>query len=430
MPNKAYELLTEDETRSCDAISEEACKEVPGNFSWIVANGSLTKLAEQLISPKVTLPWLFDFLMVPQSLLGLIVPIRDAGSLLPQLAVAGFIRSRAKRKWFWVGAAIVQALAMFASIWALTWESPMLSGLWILFMLLVFSIASGVGSVSFKDVSAKVIPKGQRGQMLAARSWIGGILGLAAGAYLIFFVKDKSELLFTVLFGAAGFLWLGGAFTYSMVKEYSGAMEGGRTPIQSWKSGVAVFKRESNFRRFIYTRALLMALPLSIPFMVSVGRSVTDGAFSALGALIVATGLAQVVSSNIWGIQADKSAPRVMLISSLVAVGSVLYVVIFPYFPDSWQSVWTFAPALFTIGVAYSGAKISRKTYLMDIAPSSDRPTWVSMANTSMGIATLVAAGIGTLAALWDAQIQLVLYSVLILGGGMLSQRLSNNRTS
>ncbi|NVK26575.1 MAG: MFS transporter [Flavobacteriia bacterium] len=428
MANNPYELLTDDETRSCDAISDDACKEVPGNFSWIVLNGALTKLAEQLISPKVTLPWLFEFLMVPQAFLGLIVPTRDAGSLLPQLAVAGFIRSQPRRKWFWVGAAVVQALTMFASIWAITWQNPLWSGVWILFMLLIFSIASGVGSVSFKDVSAKVIPQGQRGQMLAARSWIGGALGLAAGVYLIFFVEEKSDLLFTVLFGSAGFLWLGGAFSYSRVSEYPGATEGGRSPLQSWKSGVEVFKNESNFRKFIYTRALLMALPLSIPFMVSVGRTASDGSFSTLGALIVATGLAQVSSSGIWGKYADKSAPKVMLISALLGVIAVSYVVLYPYLPNEWQSVWTFAPSLFVVGVAYSGAKISRKTYLMDIAPEADRPTWVSMANTSMGIATLVAAGIGSLAAFWDAQIQLGLYAGLILAGGVLSQRLVKNQ--
>ncbi len=50
--DKAYSLITDEgEERSCKAISEEACKEVPGNFFCNVFNGASTKLAEQLVSP-------------------------------------------------------------------------------------------------------------------------------------------------------------------------------------------------------------------------------------------------------------------------------------------------------------------------------------------------------------------------------------------
>lgn len=94
--------------------------EVPGNFTRLVLNGAFTKLAEQLISPKVTLPWLFQLLSVPSGLLGLIVPIRDTGSLLPQLTIAGVIRSSQQRKWYWVTAALVQALTLFGAILALS----------------------------------------------------------------------------------------------------------------------------------------------------------------------------------------------------------------------------------------------------------------------------------------------------------------------
>jgi hypothetical protein len=79
--------------------------QAPQNFVLNVLNGSAPKLVEQLASPGLVLPWLFSAIGAPTALAGLLVPVKEAGSLLPQLAVAGSIRAYQKRKWFWVGGA-------------------------------------------------------------------------------------------------------------------------------------------------------------------------------------------------------------------------------------------------------------------------------------------------------------------------------------
>lgn len=43
---------------------------------------------------------------------GLLVPIKNAGSLMPQLLVSAQIRAFAIREYFWGGAALIQALCM------------------------------------------------------------------------------------------------------------------------------------------------------------------------------------------------------------------------------------------------------------------------------------------------------------------------------
>jgi hypothetical protein len=50
--------------------------------------------------------------------------------------------------------------------------------------LLIFSLARGVGSVAYQDVTGKTIPKGKQGKMLAARGMIGGVLTIAVGLSL------------------------------------------------------------------------------------------------------------------------------------------------------------------------------------------------------------------------------------------------------
>ncbi len=400
--------------------------EVPGNFTRLVLNGAFTKLAEQLISPKVTLPWLFQLLSVPSGLLGLIVPIRDTGSLLPQLTIAGVIRSSQQRKWYWVTAALVQALTLFGAILALSWDSGLWSGLWILFMLLIFSLASGVGSVAFKDVAAKVIPSGQRGQMLAARSWIGGALGLAAGIALLFGVDERTDDLFLILFILAGVLWFLGALTYATVREFKGETQGGRTPIQTWKKGVEIFRLESNFRRFIYARASLMSIPLAVPFFCSsrkIGgkRNIftpgVDHHSNRIGAGVEQLDMGQVVGQIGKDIHASGRSYRFDLNHLRDHLSLLAWIISKCLGPST---------GIFINGSAYAGAKIGRKTYLIDMVPEDERSTWVSMANTSMGVATIVAGGIGLLGSVWGIEIQLALYGGFSLLSIFLASRLSD----
>ena len=60
------------------------------------------KLADELSSARLVLPWLMGAIGAPLWMVGLLVPIREAGALLPQVFVAGFIRQKAQRKWTWV----------------------------------------------------------------------------------------------------------------------------------------------------------------------------------------------------------------------------------------------------------------------------------------------------------------------------------------
>ena len=79
-----YEKLAdEDESRVCKTITEEACKVVPGNFFRQLVAQTLTKAGDRIANPKTTLPWLLQSIGAPGFLNGLLVPLRESGSLLP-----------------------------------------------------------------------------------------------------------------------------------------------------------------------------------------------------------------------------------------------------------------------------------------------------------------------------------------------------------
>ena len=97
----AYATGEGDEGRACADIPDEACREAPRSFLLSASSGAFSKLAEQLASPGLVLPWLMTAVAAPVGLIGLLAPIKEAGSLLPQLVVSGRIRRVAVRKWVW-----------------------------------------------------------------------------------------------------------------------------------------------------------------------------------------------------------------------------------------------------------------------------------------------------------------------------------------
>lgn len=419
-----YDFLTEDdEPKACSAIPEEACESSPKNFTLNVFNGTLTKLAEKIISPDLTLSWIMQSLGASSALIGMLVPVKDAGSLLPQLIVSGSIRKYSIRKYFWVTAAVVQALCWAIAAYLVYSEAAHLP-LFLVVLLGVFSMASGVGSISFKDVLAKTIDKQVRGQALSYRSTFGGLLGLVAGVLLLIYVKDQADNgVFALLFLIASVLWLGAAVLFSFIDETKGATEGGRNPFEESKQGFRLIAEDADFRKFLIVRAMLMAIPLIQPFYVISAKSFEASNWSLLGLLMLVSGLAQILSSPIWGKIADQSSARLMRISALVAAIGIAAAMLL----NNWSedlSVYYFLPVLFINGVAYAGARLARKTYLVDYAPDEKRPTYVSIANTAIGLFTLVAASFGLVSNFFGLYAQFIFFLAMLVVAFTLSFKL------
>ncbi|MGY6562644.1 MAG: MFS transporter [Luteibaculaceae bacterium] len=426
LEEKVYEFITDDsELRACDSIPDSACNNAPKNFSLNVLNGSATKLAEQIINPGVTLPWIMSAIGAPVYLNGALVPIKDAGSLLPQLFVSAKIRAFAIRKNFWAYSALLQAVCMLLMGFLVFLDNGTLAGWLMIVGLLIFSMASGVASIAFKDVVAKTIPKQNRAKMLAARASLGGVFSLAAGLLLYFFIgEDADTWVYFSLFLIAAVLWVVSAFLFFGIKEDKGYTDGGRNPIDEVKKGVNLLQQDKNLTRFVITRALLMAIPLAMPFYVLLGKNEISNSLSAFGLLIVTNGAANILSSPFWGKFSDKSSRAMMIVTAGLGIFTALYAVSVYYWPEEWKTMYAFLPILFLNGMAHAGARLSRKTYLINFAPKEERPLYVSLSNTLIGLFTVVAAGLGFVAELFNMQAQILFFAAMLVLSIVFSLRL------
>lgn len=423
----AYRILSGDDSdeRACQAIPDSACTDVPRNYLLNVANGSATKLAEQLASPGLVLPWLMATIGAPAALAGLLVPVKESGSLLPQLAVAARIRAIPRRKWIWAGAGATQAAVLVLIVLAAAGLPPLAAGLAIVVLFAAFSVASGVGSVAFQDVVGKTIPKGRRGRLLSNRAAIGGGLTLAAAAVMRYGLGDEARLEITLpLVLAAALLWLVGALAFAAMQEEATATGGGRSMLGELGEGLALFRGRPGYRRFIVVRSLLLSVELAMPFYALHAAALLGTSASELGLYVFAVGLANVVSSPLWGALSDRDSKTVLAwsggLASLTGLGALGLALL----PAPLQSAWLYAALFLVLGVAIAGVRLGRKTYLVDGAPAEERPLYVAFANTAVGALALTGGLVGLLADFTAPIVAIVLLAVLSGLGALAAGRL------
>lgn len=423
-----YDRLADTEdARLCDEIGDEACREAPRSFGLILGSYVLTKLGDAIASPKTTLAWMATAVGAPVWVLGFLVPIRESGSMVPQLFVGSVVRGLPVRKWVWVLGSLGQSLCMVGLGLAAFFLSGRSAGWTMLALVAAFSLARGFCSVAAKDVMGKTIPKPVRGQLNGWSASAAGLVTVGIGAVLLIpSLGDVGRgVIGVLLLGAAG-LWLVGALTYAGIPEYAGATDGGRNALEAL-GRLNLLLVDRPFRRFVTTRALLMCSALSAPFYVALAQRNVGSPGYLLGAFVAAGGLASLVSAPIWGRFADGSSRNVMIAAALVTAGiGAATFALDRVAPGVVASVWYLPLAYFVLSIAHSGVRVGRKTYVVNLADGNRRTDYVAIGNSVIGVLLLVVGSIGALASVIGPAGVIGVLSLLGFGGAAMGFSLPN----
>jgi|TARA_R110000851_G_scaffold8852_1_gene33763 MFS family permease len=427
--SRLYEWLTGDEdSRMCDDIPDGACDEQPRNFFLHLWASLGNKLADELSSARLVLPWLMGIIGAPVWMVGLLVPIREAGALLPQIFVAGFIRVKPKRKWVWVTGALIQALAALVLALLALFATGALGGSLVLAALVLLSLARGLSSIATKDVLGKTIAKRRRGTLMG---WSGSVAGgatLAAGAALMLFENRPGNIVVAVLLVIAASGWLMNAIAAARIEEAPGAVEGGENGWDSIKLGLSLLKNDRAFLHFNLARALLLSSALALPYIALLGQNQSGTDLGGLGILIVVSGVAAMVASPIWGKRADQSSRNVMRDAAIGTAICCLLAASLAWLPGGWaESIWPYAVVYALLVIIHHGVRLGRKTYLVDMATQDNRALYVALSNTLTGILMLVVGGVmGALAQWFGSVILLLILAATAVGAVLSAHQLPN----
>lgn len=383
----------------CIDIPDSACEAQPRNFFVHVFSIGATKTGDGLADPKLALSWLLTALGAPAGLIGLLVPVREAGSLLPQLATAGLIHRLSQRKWVWAGGSLVQGLAVAGMGLAALRLEGNAAGWTIVGLLAVFAVARSVCSVSYKDVLGKTVSKSTRGTATGAAATVAAVLVLAFGVLLSLGVIPLStRTIAMALFAGAG-LWLLAGVLFTTLAEEPGAIENQGDAWSVVRRQVSLLRDDPQLVRFTIARALLTSTALAPPFLLTLAGSSGRTSFADLGPFVVASSLASVVSTYIWGRLSDRSSRRVLILSGLIGAGVLAATAAIGRAGlDPSVTRWLLPLLLLVLMIAYQGVRLGRSTHLVDMATADTRAAYTALSNTIIGVVLIGGSGFGLLA--------------------------------
>lgn len=415
-----YEMLSrEDDGRMCRDISEHACNQQPQNFLRHATALGLSKAADGLSDPKLVLSWLMTHLGAPAGLVGVLVPIREAGALLPQLFMAARIRSMAQRKWAWMAAAIGQGVGAAIILGAALTLSGMAAGIVILLGLAILALSRSVASVAYKDVLGKTIDKGQRGTVTGVASSWSAIVVIAFAVVLIVFSDARAAVVLSAL-ALASAAWILAGLVFAGLAEDRGAQDGGANGFAAALANLGYLRKDRQLQRFIVARGLLTSTALAPPYLVVLASVPGEGALEGLGALVLASALAALLSSYVWGRLADRSSRKVLIWTGVSGAGAMTATLLFSLFGLA-TSFWAMPLALFGVMIAHQGVRLGRSTYLVDMVGQDRRAIYTAIANSVIGVILLASGVFGALAAFAGAEVTMALFACMAASGAVVA---------
>ncbi|QYX55762.1 MFS transporter [Roseovarius sp. SCSIO 43702] len=417
LSDELFEALV-DNPEAPGGLSETQQAAEPGNFLRHILALSASKVADGLLNPKLVLSWLLEHLDAGALWTGLLVPVREAGALLPQLFTAGAIHGMARRKWAWAAGSAVQGIAAGGIVLAALTLQGNMAGAVIVALLAVLALARSVCSVSYKDVLGKTVGRTRRGTATGAGAAAASVAVIGFAALLMLGLGERIELVLGALVLAAVGWGLSAVIMASMREE---AQRGDARGVGASIAQLKLLRDRPQLLRFVAARSALVGTALAPPYLVLLASG--ENAARQLGALVLASAVASLLSSYVWGRLSDRSSRRVLIYAGLAGAAALALALVVEAM-NLAETAWAIPGVLFVLMVAYHGVRRARSTYLVDMAPEDERPTYTAVTNTAVGVFLLIAGAGAAAVAAWSVPLALGLFLVMTLWGAWLARGL------
>jgi len=388
-----------------------------------IASLMLTKTADALIDPKLVLSWLMTALGAPGALIGVLVPVREAGALLPQLALARRVEASPQRKRFWaVGSAIQGLAALGIAAAALLFGGAWAGGV-IVACLAVLAVARSAASVSYKDALARTITKRRRGAITGLAASVASVSVFGVGLLMASGLFDVAIAPLAAIIAIAGVAFLIASAVFLALQEPESAPDS-----EQDDGSIAALIRpildDPQLRVFVAARAALAVTALAPPFIVMLSAASGRSALNELGPLVMASTAGSVLASYVWGRFSDHSSRQTLILAG--ALGALVFAVVggAGLILGGLGGSPGAAAAIFAAQIAYEGVRAGRKLHLTDMAEDSFRARYTAVSNTLIGAVLLVGGLFGWAADRFGPAPVLLCFAVLAAFGAFLACRL------
>jgi len=381
--------------RTDEEFQEEVRLNYRWNFIFNTSNVSSYFFGISFISAWTIVPLFISKLTTSPIPIGIAALLAHGSWFLPQLLTANFIQRSPAMKPIVVNLgfmleyfpmAIIVASAMLAAV------SPSLA--LILFLLGYAWQGFGAGMVgpAWQDLVARCFPVEKRGRFLGFSSSLGTLTGVAGAVLSVWLLSNyRYPNNFTILFLiAAGALFLSWIFLI-FVREPIPANHTYRQTRSEFLSSLSdILRRKKNFRRFIIARLLLSLGAMGAGFVTFSAIHFWQISDSMVGTYTTMQLIGQGIGTLLLGLLADKKGHKLSL--ELTALASCLAFFLAWIAPTGYFYLATFL----LLGFVNGGTIVSGMLVIMEFAEPEQRPSYIGITNTSLGIMGMIAPILGT----------------------------------
>jgi len=333
-------------------------------------------------------------------LAGLLPSLRFFGWLVPQFAVAG--RLERKRRLIPSVRALealrfVPFFLMAGLTYALGYERPELALALFFILYLITRFAAGSSAVARADIVGRLVPPEERSSVVAIRMFAGGMAGFLAG-FVVQYILDTDAISFprnyALLLFLSGLGFLLAVIVLSLIQETPRTPNGSEMGLRDQLCRArGLLRRDRQLSLLIGVRAAVTGLQVASPFYIIYATEQLRAPAAMAGFYISARTVSRVLSNLYWGKRCRRRGSLNVLRSGLVlGFLTPALVILFPLAQGMfWDDVvpgfaaWIFGLIFLTQGLADAALGTGRMSFLYEIAPEDEVPTYFGLSNTILG---------------------------------------------
>jgi MFS family permease len=282
------------------------------------------------------------------------------------------------------------AILPFAALMAV--NTPYLALVVFIVVYAWFGLGAGMIAPAWQDLLASCFPVQRRGWMFGITAFIG--TGAAAvGALVITWALAEFEYPynFALIFGAAAVSilvsWCFLAFLREPVQKLHHSAD--VSAMTWWTRATTIVRDDSNFRRFVIARALMVFSMMGAGFLTVAAIQRFDVPDSTVGWYTFLMLIGQTIGSLTSGLIADRWGHKVPMVLGAVAQLVAFTMALLAWRPEVYYGVFVLVG--YNMGVnLVSGILIA-----LEFSAPERRPSYVGIANTTVGVAGSIAPLVG-----------------------------------
>jgi MFS family permease len=357
---------------------------------------------------NTTLPAFVSRLTDNPILIGLVGALWLGGWLLPQIFAANYLSTAPRKmpaiKFFaWIGRPVFLVLGVFLFLFGST--GPGLILLLLYFSSFYFSFTDSIAGVAWFDLLGKAFSHRERGRMIGIGQALSGFVSIAAGGILGWILQSSglsfpnNYALILVLASVCFLVSLGGIY---LIREPLEPVAAERQRMIEYLPGlVQLMRRDRTFLRVTASRLLIALCGLASPFFAVYAIRELGVAEGNVGWFAIAQTVGSALAGLLFGWIADRQGSHVVIriVGGVYLLAPCLVLAAGAFAGGGPAvSIVLMASAFLFLGLGDGSIMLGFINYVLEIAPSTQRPVYVGLNNTIAGVMVLFPFIGGTLA--------------------------------